>query len=139
VQCGNVMECPVTFVNAVSGSKIVQSFAYDGTRANLESIVQQAIKDRQNTGTLSSVPAGTVLSLTPVTQPAPVLTADQQLAVDFAAAWRTYQLLKTADALKWGNASQQSAVTSQLATALSNAQTLYAQKPSVCIPLMGAI
>lgn len=140
VQCGDAMECAVTFVNKVTGAKTVQSFRYDGTQANLEAIVRQAIKDRQSTGKLPSVAPGTVLDLTPpAVVPPPTPTADQQLAIDFTAAWRTLRLLEEADRRKWGSAAQQSGVTSQLATALSNAQALYQQKPSVCIPIMETV
>lgn len=140
VQSGDAMEVPVTFVNKVTAAKMVQAFRYDGTQASLEAAVRQAIKDRQSTGRLPSVPPGTVLDLTaPPVVPPPVPTADQQLAIDFAAAWRTLKLLEEADRRKWGSAAQQSAVTAQLATALANAQALYAQKPSVTIPIMGTV
>jgi hypothetical protein len=139
VQAGDTLEVPVTFANKTTGDKVVQSFRYV-TQSDLEESVRQAIKDRQSTGKLTPVPPGTSLSLVaPAVVPPPAPTVDEQLATDFASAWRTVKLLEEADRRKWGSAAQQSAVTAQLATALLNAQSLYTQKPAVCVPLMRAV
>lgn len=85
---------------------------------------------------LPLLPEGTVLDLTPASVAPTPPTADEQLAIDFGIAWRNVLVLEQADARKWGTAGQQSAITTQLATARSTAASLYQQKPAVCIPLM---
>lgn len=136
-QSGSQVATVVYLDNGVE--RFMERFVTDGSARALKQAVRAWIAARdETTDALKCVPPGVSVTLEPdpaPIQPAP--TADVVLARDFAEVWRRVVCLEEADRRKWGSVAQQTAVTNQLLTARTDAATLYAQKPSVCIPLMG--
>lgn len=122
-----------------AGNIYRERFLNTGAARSLKNAVLAWIAARDPvTNVLKCVPPGTTVVLDPDPAP-PGPTADEILARDFSVAWRRVLALEAADTRQWGTVQQRNAVSSQLATARSDAAALYAQKPAVCIPLMLAI
>lgn len=136
VQRGDLWESRIR-LQEDANPPFVQCFQHDGSPRGLRSAVM-AYLTRKDGQKVAPLPApGTTVNIDPDPAPTPTQpTADEQLAIDFAAAWRNVLVLEEADARQWGTAAQRTAVTNQLATARGTTASLYQQKPAVCIPIM---